>query len=96
MRARIMELLKPEQKQKYEEIIAETAGRAAGASASRGRVFLPAGDGPPKMVNVRTGLSDGSMTELIGGELKEGDQVLVGTAQAGAGAARPSGPRLPF
>ncbi len=96
MRARIMELLKPEQKQKYEEIIAETAGRAAGASASRGRVFLPAGDGPPKMVSVRTGLSDGSMTELMGGDLKEGDQVLVGTAQAGAGAARPSGPRLPF
>ena len=96
MRARIMELLKPEQKQKYEEIVAETAGRAAGASASRGRVFVPAADGPPRMVSVRTGLSDGSMTELIGGELKEGDQVLVGAAQAGAGAARPSGPRLPF
>lgn len=96
MRARIMEFLKPEQKQKYEEIIAESAGRAAGASASRGRVFVPAADGPPRMVSVRTGLSDGSMTELIGGELKEGDQVLVGATQAGAGAARPSGPRLPF
>jgi len=96
MRARIMELLKPEQKQKYEGIIAESTGRAASASAGRGRVFVPDTDATPRMISVRTGLSDGNMTELIGGELKEGDQVLIGAAQAGAGAARPSGPRLPF
>ena len=96
MRARIMEMLKPEQKQKYEEIIAESAGRPGGSSAGRGRVFVPVPGGPPKMINVRTGLSDGSMTELVGGELKEGDQVLIGVAQAGAAAARASGPRLPF
>jgi HlyD family secretion protein len=97
LRARIMEMLKPEQKQKYEEIITESAGRAAGASSGSGRVFVPAAGGQPRAVSVRTGLSDGSMTELIGGELKEGDQVIVGTAQPGsASAARPSGPRLPF
>ncbi len=97
LRARIMEVLKPEQKQKYEEIIAESASRAAGASAGSGRVFVPEAGGPPRMVSVRTGLSDGSMTELIGGELKEGDQIIIGTAQPdGAGAARPSGPHLPF
>ncbi|MGP1678453.1 MAG: efflux RND transporter periplasmic adaptor subunit [Burkholderiales bacterium] len=97
LRARIMEMLKPEQKQKYEEIIAESAGRAAGASSGSGRVFVPDAGGTPRAVSVRTGLSDGSMTELVGGELKEGDQVIVGTAQPGsAGAARPSGPRLPF
>ena len=96
MRARITEILKPEQKQKYEEIVAESAGRASGASAGRGRVFVLAG-GQPKMVSVRTGLSDGSMTEMVAGELKEGEQLIVGTAQPGSGAAaRPSGPRLPF
>jgi hypothetical protein len=47
------------------------------------------------MVSVRTGLSDGSMTELVAGELKDGGQVIVGAAQPG-GAAAPSGPRLPF
>ncbi|MBE0621941.1 MAG: efflux RND transporter periplasmic adaptor subunit [Burkholderiales bacterium] len=97
MRARIMEILKPEQKQKYEEIIAESAGRSADASSGSGRVFVPDAGGQPRMVSVRTGLSDGSMTELVSGELKEGDQVIVGTAQPGsAGTARPSGPRLPF
>jgi HlyD family secretion protein len=97
MRSRIMEFLNPDQKKKYEEIIAESAGRAAGAGSGRGRVFVPDADGQPRLVSVRTGLSDGSMTELIGGELKEGDQVIIGTAQPGsAGTARPSGPRLPF
>ena len=96
MRARITEILKPEQKQKYEEIVAESAGRASGSSAGRGRLFVLGANGQPSMVSVRTGLSDGSMTEMVEGSLKEGDQVVVGTAQAGGGAARPSGPRLPF
>ena len=96
MRARITEILKPEQKRKYEEIIAESAGRAPGASAGRGRVFVLEAGGRPRMVGVRTGLSDGSLTELVGGEFKEGDQVIVGAAQPGGGAARPSGPRMPF
>jgi len=97
MRAKLMEILKPEQKQKYEEIIAESAGRAAGGSSGRGRVFILEANGETKAVNLRTGLSDGSMTEIISAELKEGDQIIVGAAQAGsAAAARPSGPRLPF
>ncbi len=97
MRAKLMEFLKPEQKQKYEEIVAESAGRAAGGSSGRGRVFVLEANGAPKAVSVRTGLSDGNMTEIISGELKEGDQIIVGAAQAGGtAAARPSGPRLPF
>ena len=96
VRARISEILKPEQKQKYEDFVAETAGRAAGSSTGRGRIFVPDASGPPKMISVRTGLSDGSMTELLGGELKEGDTLIVGSAQTGSSAARPSGPRLPF
>ncbi|TSA11054.1 MAG: HlyD family secretion protein [Betaproteobacteria bacterium] len=96
MRARIMEFLNPEQKQKYEEIIAESAGRPGGAGSGRGRVFVLDAGGPPRAVSVRTGLSDGSMTEMISGELKEGDQIIVGAAQAASGASAPSGPRLPF
>ena len=93
MRAAITEILKPEQKQKYEEIIAESAGRPSGTSAGRGRVFVLDAGGAPRAVSVRTGLSDGSMTELVAGELKEGDQVIVGTAQAGA-ARRPRAGRV--
>jgi HlyD family secretion protein len=95
-RVRIAEMLTPEQKRKYEEIVAESAGRAAGASGARGRVFVLDDAGRAKALSVRTGLSDGSMTELLGGELKQGDEVIIGTAQSGSSAARPSGPRMPF
>lgn len=95
LRVRIMEILTPEQKQRYEQIIAESAGRASGASAGTGRVFVPDADGQPRMVSVRTGLSDGSMTELVSGEIKEGDQLIIGTGQSG-GTSAPSGPRSPF
>ncbi len=96
LRAKITEILKPEQKQKYQELAAESAGRAAGGSTGRGRVFVLDANGQPKALNVRTGLSDGSMTELAGAELKQGDEVIIGTAQAGGAGTRPSGPRLPF
>jgi len=77
---------------------AAAAGRASGTGAGRGRVFVLDNNGQPRMVSVRTGLSDGSMTEMVAGELKQGDQVIAGTAQAGGNgsAPRPSGPRLPF
>ena len=97
VRARIMEMLKPEQKQKYEEIIAESAGRSAGTSLGHGRVFVPDAGGAPRMVSVRTGLSDGSMTEVVGSELKEGDSVIVGATQtASRSATSPGGMRFRF
>ena len=38
-------------------------------------------DGKPEQVVVRLGASDGTRTEVLGGELKEGDQVIVGSAR---------------
>lgn len=97
LRARIAELLKPEQKPKFEELVAEFAGRAGSGRTGSGRVWIIGERGEPKAVNVRTGLSDGAMTEIIGDELAEGAQVITGYAQAGASGPRPpSGPRLPF
>ena len=40
-------------------------------------------DGQPKLVQVRVGVSDGSNTE-IAGDIREGDQVIVGAARAPA------------
>ena len=102
-RARIGDLLTPEQKVKYAAMLAESAGRAN----TRGRIYLMGEDGKPKAFNVRLGITDGSSTELIvaaggpaAGELKEGAVVITGIQPAGtpaAGATRPStGPRLPF
>jgi len=41
-------------------------------------------DGKPQQVVVRLGASDGTRTEVLGGELKEGDLVVVGSARPAA------------
>jgi HlyD family secretion protein len=101
VRARIGDLLTPEQKPKYAAMQAEAAGR----TVTRGRIYLLDGDGKPKAFNVRLGITDGTSTELVGapnsaegGELKEGALVITGVSTPGAppAGARPSGPRMPF
>lgn len=72
--------------------------------STRGRVYVTGADGKPKALNVRLGVSDGSMTELLIGpnapaELKEGTEVIAGTKSAAAGNAPKApgaGPRAPF
>jgi HlyD family secretion protein len=51
-----------------------------------GRVFVLV-NGQARAVPVTIGVTDGSFTELVSGELKEGDEVLVGIAREGAAAA---------
>jgi HlyD family secretion protein len=52
-----------------------------------GRVYVLEG-GEPRPRDVRLGLSDGSTTELVGGELAEGMEVVIGTAAAGRSASK--------
>lgn len=97
IREKITAILSDEQKKKYAEIVAEQAGR----TPSRGRVWVAGTDTEkkPRAVEVRLGLTDGTMTEVLSGDLKEGQEVLVGTIGAqkgGAPAGAPRGPRLPF
>ena len=105
IRARIGDVLTPEQKPKYAALLAETAGR----SNTRGRIYLQGADGKPVAYNVRLGISDGTSTELIAPPgspnaevFKEGASVIIGTVAAGStnAAARPAtasaGPRMPF
>lgn len=98
MRQKISAMLGAEQQKRYLEIVASDTGRLGGASGA-GRVFVPTAGGPSE-VRLRTGLTDGTATEVVSGELKEGDSVIVGTAQAANGPAAKSGggsaPRLPF
>ncbi len=62
--------------------------------ASSGRVFILGPDGKPKAVTVQLGISDGSFTEVAGGELRDGQEVITGAGER-PGAAKPSGgPRL--
>ncbi len=68
----IKPLLRPDQQVKLEAL----RGRFAGGGG-RGTVWVLR-DGEPVQVSVRTGATDGSYTEIMGGGLKEGDQVITG------------------
>lgn len=96
LRDKINEILTQAQRVRYAAIIAEQSGR----QSARGRVFTLDAQGRPTPIEVRTGLNDGSFTEVSAEGLKEGEKVLIGTVSpTGQSAARPataSGPRLPF
>jgi HlyD family secretion protein len=97
MRAKIEDLLKPEQKEKYGQIVAETAGRAGGGQATRGRIYLLV-EGKPKAADVRVGLSDGAMSEVSGDGVTEGADVIIGTVGGASSAPAQKGtpPRMFF
>ena len=88
--ARIAEILTPEQKPAWERLLAESGGRGQSAA---GRLYVLE-NGEPKPVEVRLGLTDGSTTELLGNNLAEGAEVIIGVADAGrasSGQPAPSG-----
>jgi HlyD family secretion protein len=64
------------------------AGRPAGAGrASMAQLWYMDANGKPAMMRVRTGLTDGQSTEVVGPNLKENMQVIVGTNTPTTGAA---------
>jgi len=95
-RARVMEVLTDAQKPAYERLLAEMGGARAGGAAAAGRVWVLDGKRQPRAVEVRTGLTDGTSTELLPGPLKEGDEVILGVGEPPAAAKKsgPAGPRM--
>jgi len=52
-------------------------------------------DGKPAAVPVRVGLDDGTSAEVVSGELREGDRVIVAEPSApSSGSARQQAPRF--
>jgi HlyD family secretion protein len=96
--------LDPERRAKFQAIASDLrrGARAQPDAGTPGRVYVLAEDGSPKPVSVRTGVTDGSHTELVAGELEAGAAIIVGggprqqTAQTpeSAPGVRPRGPRL--
>jgi HlyD family secretion protein len=73
----------------------ESQAARAGGGGGSGRIWIVGEDGSPKAVSVRLGLTDGSMTEIVTDEIKEGSEAIVG--QQTANTAKPAGtpgPRL--
>jgi hypothetical protein len=87
--------------------MAGAAGALGGAPPQRKRpqtVYILGADNKLKAVEIRTGITDGHYTQVLSGDLKEGDNIVVGLATSkvdtnappGAGGpmggARPGGP----
>lgn len=104
MRAQIQQILSAPQKERYAAIVAESAGR----QNTRGRIHVLGADGKPQAFNVRLGITDGTMTELLVNPnspdaqvLTEGASVIIGVigapgtpgGPAGAGGAGAGAPR---
>ena len=93
IREKVSAILTPEQKQRYGELAGESQAARAGGGGGSGRIWIMGEGGKAKAVEVRFGLTDGSMTEIVSGDLKEGQEVIVGQ-QAAAKASGMPGPRL--
>jgi HlyD family secretion protein len=88
--ARFNAVLTPEQRARLAELRAGARGGGA-----PGTVWVVEAEGTaPRAVSVRTGLTDGSVTEIVSG-LEEGLRVVVGTERAAAPRTATAGPR-PF
>jgi len=74
------------------------AGKWTGQRRTQSTVYLLASNGEPKPVEIRTGISDGRNTEVVSGDLKVGDPVIIGlaTVKASSAGAPPGGGRRGF
>ena len=81
--ARLLQILNPEQRTKYAEM---TAARQSGTATTRGQLWVVGPDGQPQAVQVVFGASDGNQTEVVSGDIDEGQQLIVGVnRQRGGG-----------
>jgi HlyD family secretion protein len=92
-RARIREFLTDDQKVRYDEMTA-IAGEVRSGTA--GRVWVIGPDGKPAAITLTLGLSDGASTEVLRGDVREGQEVIIGSATGTGRGAQPQqgAPRL--
>ena len=69
-----------------ESTAAEGSETSSNRDPSAGRVFVQGSDGQPVERKVKLGATDGQFTEILEGELAEGDEVLTDLQQAQSGA----------
>lgn len=95
IREKIRAILTSDQQKRFDASVAAQDGGVAPA-ATAARVYVPGPDGKPQAVAIMVGLSDGTYSEVVSGEIKAGQDVFVGTPSGAPG--RPStssgGPRL--
>jgi HlyD family secretion protein len=95
LREKIRAILTPDQQKRFDASVPAQDGATAPV-ATAARVYVPGPDGKPQAVAIMVGLSDGTYSEVVSGEMKVGQDVFVGTASGGAGrtSAPSGGPRM--
>lgn len=92
MIAKVSAVLDPERKAKFEAMMQEGhPGRAAPQQGVPGRVYVLGEDGQPRAVPIMLGPTDGAYTELVSGDLKDAQAVIIGGGPRTAGAPAPAG-----
>ena len=72
---------------------ADTATNVAGTPGLGEKEVWVLREGRPQMLRIKPGISDGTATEVLAGDLHEGDLVITDVASAGAAAGgAPAGP----
>ena len=56
----------------------DAGGRAGPEGKSKSTIWSPNPQAEPVPIEVKTGITDGAVTELFEGPVKEGDEVIVG------------------
>lgn len=84
--AALMAMLTDEQREKYRVSIEARNG----SGTRRGRVWVVDGHGGARPIELELGISDGAMTEVVSGDIQEGESIIIGYVNPTA--AR-SGPR---
>lgn len=91
-REQVATILNADQRKRYDEMSAE-AQSTRGMGGGSGRIWVQATDGQIKPIAVRLGITDGTSTEIVAGDVTEGTEVIVGAA-APTKPATPGGPRM--
>jgi HlyD family secretion protein len=95
-RAQSVARFTPEQRTEFRDRRAAAGDPAGAAGGGFGRVWALR-DAKLQLVRVRTGVTDGAITAIVGGELEEGDRVVTGITEPGATAtSQTANPLLPF
>jgi HlyD family secretion protein len=100
-RAQIRNLLTDTQRQQYDELLKNSDRQREGAASQGrpGRVWIRNADGTPEPITLTVGISDDSSTEVLSGDLREGQEVITGilTVARRPGSAPPGfGQQRPF
>jgi HlyD family secretion protein len=93
LQEKVRAILTPDQRKKYDVLLAAQEGGGRRPQATPGRVYTLGTDGKPQPIDITTGASDGSFVEVLQGDLQPGQEVVIGLAttptSSGGG-----GPRL--